>query len=43
MPRRADGTPDCVLEVRPQTAMAAGDLARAELPDRIEHGARLLL
>ena len=42
IPRRADGTPDCVLEIRPETAACAADLADVDVPARIEPGARLV-
>jgi len=42
VPRKADGSPDCVLEISPLTATCAGELAakKAELPPEIETGAR---
>lgn len=42
VPRKADGSPDCVLEISPLTATCAEELAaqRAELPPEIEAGAR---
>lgn len=43
VPRRPDGAPDCVIEVRPETASCAADLADADLPARIERGAAVLL
>jgi len=43
VPRRADGAPDCTIEISPLTAMYAEDLPRSKLPARIERGARLAL
>lgn len=43
VPRRADGAPDCVLEISPLTATCAEDLGQASLPKRIEAGAKLAL
>ncbi len=39
--RKGDGTPDCVLELSPLTALEPGDLAGKHLPKAIEAGARL--
>jgi len=38
VPRTPDGKPDCVLEIRPGTALCAQDLKRDEIPRRIERG-----
>jgi UDP-N-acetylglucosamine/UDP-N-acetylgalactosamine diphosphorylase len=43
VPRRPDGTPDCVLEISPMTALEPRDLARAHLPSAVEPGASLAL
>lgn len=43
VPRRADGTPDCVLEIGPLTAMEAADLTGAALPRAMERGAKVAL
>ncbi len=43
VPRRADGTPDCVLEISASTAIEASDLADADLPITIERGASLAI
>lgn len=40
VPRRGDGAVDCVIEIRPETALAAEELDRAALPDRLERGKR---
>lgn len=40
--RQADGAPDCVLEIRPETAACAAHLSEVELPAQIEPGARLV-
>jgi len=39
VPRRDDGTPDCVLELSGITAIEPAGLDRASLPDKIEPGA----
>jgi UDP-N-acetylglucosamine/UDP-N-acetylgalactosamine diphosphorylase len=41
VPRRGDGTPDCVLEISPATATSASELSTAKFPKTIERGARL--
>ncbi|MEZ4470707.1 MAG: UTP--glucose-1-phosphate uridylyltransferase [bacterium] len=43
VPRRADGAPDCTLEIRPETAQDAEELAGASLPDAIRPGEAWLL
>lgn len=44
VPRKADGSPDCVLEIGPLTATDGEELAaRRDLPGRIERGARMAL
>lgn len=43
IPRAADGAPDCVLEVRPETALCAADLRAVDLPAAVAPGASLLL
>lgn len=46
VPKRADGTPDCVLEISPRTATNAQELQRAlgaKLPRSIERGASIVL
>jgi UDP-N-acetylglucosamine/UDP-N-acetylgalactosamine diphosphorylase len=43
VPRRADGTPDCTLEISPLTATSAEELAGKKLPPRIDRNARLAL
>lgn len=43
VPRRADGAPDCVLEISPLTATCPSDLAGKDLPASIDHGAKLAL
>lgn len=43
VPRKADGSADCVLEISPLTATLAGELGGKELPKTIEAGARLAL
>lgn len=43
VPRRADGSAECVLEVSPLTALEAGDLMGAALPSRIGRGASVAL
>jgi UDP-N-acetylglucosamine/UDP-N-acetylgalactosamine diphosphorylase len=42
VPRRADGKPECVLEINPATALEAEDLKARSLP-AIERGSRLVL
>ncbi len=41
--RKPDGTPDCVLELSPLTALEPGELVGKHLPKVIEAGARLAL
>lgn len=43
VPRRPDGTPDCVIEVSPRTATSAEELRHARLPRAIERGSRVAL
>ncbi len=43
IPKKSDGTPDCVLEISPLTALEPGDLKGADLPAKIEAGKRLAL
>lgn len=43
IPKKADGTPDCVLEISPLTALEPGDLKGADLPNKIEAGERVAL
>ncbi|GAB4554820.1 MAG: UDPGP type 1 family protein [Phycisphaerales bacterium] len=43
VPRRPDGAPDCTLEISPLTAMCPEDLRDADLPEKIQRGARLAL
>lgn len=43
VPRRADGEPDCVLEISPLTALEPDDLRQVSLLTPIEPGARLAL
>lgn len=43
VPKKADGSPDCVLEVSPRTATCAEELAGAALPKRIERGSHVAL
>lgn len=43
VPRRADGTPDCTLEISPLTATSPEELDQARLPRAIEPGAKLAL
>ncbi len=43
IPKRADGTPDCVIELSPRTATCFEHLAGAKLPRAIERGARSAL
>lgn len=38
IPRTKEGQPDCMLEIRPTTALGPEDLERDELPRRIERG-----
>ncbi|MFN7020834.1 MAG: UTP--glucose-1-phosphate uridylyltransferase [Phycisphaerales bacterium] len=41
VPRRADGTPDCVLEISPRRATTLEELRDGERPAKIEPGMRL--
>ncbi len=43
VPRTAEGSPDCVIEIRPETALCAVDLCDVALPSRVDRGATLLL
>jgi hypothetical protein len=46
VPKKADGAPDCVLEVSPRTATSAAELGAAmcgRLPGSISRGQRLAL
>ena len=43
IPRRPDGSPDCVIELSPLTALAADDLANHNLPTEIDRGSRVAL
>lgn len=43
IPRNDRGEVDAVIEIGPLTALEAGDLADAELPERLEPGQRVLL
>jgi len=43
IPRRADGSADCVLEISGLTALEAGDLEGVDLPTRVERGERVAL
>ncbi|HYF13568.1 MAG TPA: UDPGP type 1 family protein [Phycisphaerales bacterium] len=43
VPRKADGSPDCVLELSPLTALDPADLKNAKLPAKIDPGQRLAL
>lgn len=43
VPRSADGTPDCVIEISPRTALTPDDLKAASIPSPIEPGARVAL
>jgi UDP-N-acetylglucosamine/UDP-N-acetylgalactosamine diphosphorylase len=43
VPRKADGTPDCVLEISPMTALWPEDLRGSRVPARIERGAKVVL
>ncbi|MEM8757201.1 MAG: UDPGP type 1 family protein [Planctomycetota bacterium] len=42
IPKKPDGTPDCVLEISPLTALEPGDLAGKDLP-KIEAGGEAVL
>ncbi len=41
IPQKPDGTPHCVLEISPLTALEPGDLKKADLPKKIERGSRV--
>ncbi|HEX8876821.1 MAG TPA: UDPGP type 1 family protein [Phycisphaerales bacterium] len=41
--KKPDGTPDCVLEIRPEHATSADELKQLALPKTIEAGAKLVL
>lgn len=43
VPRRSDGTAECVIELSPLTAMEAGDLVGKNLPREIGRGERVAL
>lgn len=43
VPRGAEGAPDCVIEIRPETALCAADLRAVALPARVPRGGSLLL
>lgn len=43
IPRKPDGSADCVIELSPLTALAADDLANHNLPPEIERGSRVAL
>ncbi|MEO0854848.1 MAG: hypothetical protein AAFY15_15295, partial [Cyanobacteria bacterium J06648_11] len=43
IPKKADGTPDCVLEISPLTALEPGDLKGADLPAKIGAGEKVAL
>ncbi len=43
IPRRPDGTPDCLLEISAATALEPADLAGAKLPTSIEPGSSHLI
>jgi UDP-N-acetylglucosamine/UDP-N-acetylgalactosamine diphosphorylase len=43
VPRKADGTPDCTLELSALTALSAEEVRGAKLPSAIERGAMLSL
>ncbi|MEO1584220.1 MAG: UDPGP type 1 family protein [Planctomycetota bacterium] len=43
IPRKPDGTPDCVLEISPLTALEPGDLEKADLPKKIGAGEKVVL
>jgi UDP-N-acetylglucosamine/UDP-N-acetylgalactosamine diphosphorylase len=43
VPRKPDGTPDCVLEISPRTASTADELKGVRLPKAIDRGARVAL
>ncbi len=41
VPLRKDGAPDCTLEITPLTALDPEDLKHAQLPEKIEPGAKM--
>jgi UDP-N-acetylglucosamine/UDP-N-acetylgalactosamine diphosphorylase len=43
IPKKPDGTPDCMLEISPLTALAPEDLKKADLPKRIGAGEKVAL
>lgn len=43
VPRKPDGTPDCVLEISPLTALEPDDLRSARLPNSVARAARVSL
>ncbi|MEL6796090.1 MAG: UDPGP type 1 family protein, partial [Planctomycetota bacterium] len=43
IPKKADGTPDCVLEISPLTALEPGDLMGVDLPEKVAPGDRVAL
>ena len=43
IPKKPDGTPDCVLEISARTAMGERDLPAAKLPAHVERGQALVL
>jgi UDP-N-acetylglucosamine/UDP-N-acetylgalactosamine diphosphorylase len=43
IPKRPDGTPDCVLEISARTAMGERDLRTAKVPSSIERGAKVVV
>ncbi len=43
VPRKADGTPDCVIEISPKTAMSAADLQKLETKPKIAAGGKVQL
>lgn len=43
IPRTAEGTPDCVIEISPRTATSVVELRTATLPKTIERGSKVAL
>jgi UDP-N-acetylglucosamine/UDP-N-acetylgalactosamine diphosphorylase len=43
VPKKPDGTPDCLLEISPRTASTADELKSAKLPRAIDRGTRVAL
>jgi len=43
IPRDGDGQPDCTIELSPRTASERAHLSAADLPERIERGAKIAL